>query len=115
MTQQLQRRNSGPILLCLALMLVPLFSSCGPNDVAKPPSDVAKPAVHRVPVTSTNLQSVGYDSHSRILTIEFRNGAVYEYAGVPPEVHDELMSAISHGRYFHNRVRSAGFTASRVQ
>lgn len=113
--QQRGGRNCGRLLLCLALTSIPLLSSCGPSEVGKPPSEVAKPReVPHVPVTSTNLQSVGYDASARILTIEFRNGSIYEFAGVPPEVHAELMEAKSHGKYFHSRIRNAGFTTNRV-
>lgn len=108
-------RNCGRLLHCLVLMSIPLFSSCGPSDVAKPSGEVAKPReVRRVPVTSTNLQSVGYDASSRVLTIEFRNGSTYEYEDVPPEVHAELMKAKSHGKYFQSHIRNAGFTTHRV-
>ncbi len=112
--QQRGGRICGRLLLCMTLMSVPLFSSCGPNEGAKPINEVAKPEARRVPVTSTNLQSVGYDVSSRILTIEFRNGSVYEYEDVPPEVHAELMNADSHGKYFHRHIRGAGFAAQRI-
>lgn len=112
--QQRDGRKCGRLLLCLTLMSVPLFSSCGPNEVAKPISEVTKVEARRVPVTSTNLQSVGYDDSSHILTIEFRNGSVYEYEDVPPEVHAELMNADSHGKYFQRHIRSAGFAAQRI-
>lgn len=102
-------------LFGLMLTSVLFLSSCGPSDGAKPQSEIAKPSeAQRVPVTSSNLQSVGYDTASRILTIEFRNGSVYQFAEVPPEVHAELTNAKSHGKYFHSRIRNAGFTSNRV-
>jgi hypothetical protein len=107
-------RNCGQLLLCVTLMLVPLFSSCGPNEVAKPLSDVAKPEMRRVPVISTNLHSVGYDASSQLLTIEFRNGSIYEYERVPLKVHADLMKAKSHGKYFHGSIRNAGFPSQRI-
>lgn len=66
-------------------------------------------------MTSSHLKSVGYDEESRILTIEFRDGAIYEYAGVLPEVHAELMNAESHGKYFHRHIRNAEFAMRRVK
>ncbi len=118
MAQQIQndrRLRTVKTLLYLALMAVPLFSSCGTSEVVKPPSKIVQPQeVERVPVTSTHLQSVGYDASSRTLTIEFRDGTIYEYEGVPPEVHAELMNAKSHGKYFHRRIRNAGFQTRRL-
>ena len=59
----------------------------------------------RVAVKSSNLVSVGYDSASRILEIEFGGGSVYRYSGVPPEEHKGLMGASSHGKYFAAHIK----------
>ncbi|MFE3978712.1 MULTISPECIES: KTSC domain-containing protein [unclassified Priestia] len=50
------------------------------------------------PVSSSNLVAVGYDSSTKILTIQFKN-EIYEYYNVPSHVHFELMNAPSHGEY----------------
>ena len=110
------RRRLPRVLIFWALAPLALISSCEPSDVASPQREVARPRViERVPVASSNLQCVGYDETTRTLTIEFRNGSVYEYADVPPEVHDELMHAESHGKYFHRQIRNAGYKTRRVQ
>lgn len=59
----------------------------------------------RTPVESSNIKSVGYDQDTETLEIEFVSGAIYEYPGVPPSVHDGLMSAGSHGRYFASEIK----------
>ena len=59
----------------------------------------------RQPVTSSNIASIGYDSDSQTLEIEFHTGAVYQYFGVPSSVHAELMQASSHGKYFSLHIR----------
>ena len=61
--------------------------------------------MNRQPVTSSNLKSVGYDRANRILEIEFQNGRVYRYHGVPPEEYEELLRAPSLGRYFISNIR----------
>ena len=61
--------------------------------------------IDRVPVRSTNLVSVGYDDKSCILEIEFKDGRVYRYSGVPQKEHRSLMAASSHGKYFVANVR----------
>lgn len=35
--------------------------------------------MERTSVTSSNINSIGYDADSQTLEIEFNNGAVYEY------------------------------------
>lgn len=54
---------------------------------------------------SSNLYSAHYDADSAVLTIEFRNGRVYEYYAVPPTIYDGLMRASSKGRYHHQWIR----------
>ncbi|RNI15980.1 KTSC domain-containing protein [Methanohalophilus sp. RSK] len=61
--------------------------------------------MQRKHVTSSNLKSVGYDSATNILEIEFNNGGIYRYSGVPARAYDELMSSSSHGKYFHKNIR----------
>ena len=56
-------------------------------------------------VVSSNLKSVGYDRAHRILEIEFQNGRVYRYRGVPPEEYEALLKAPSLGRYFIANIR----------
>lgn len=58
-----------------------------------------------VPVSSSNLESVGYDPDTRILRIQFHSGGLYEYYNVPRYIHAGLMSAASHGEYFHEYIR----------
>lgn len=58
----------------------------------------------RISIRSSNIASVGYDSVSETLEIEFDNG-VYQYSGVPKGVHSGLMSASSAGRYFHKNIK----------
>jgi hypothetical protein len=58
---------------------------------------------------------VGYDEGQEILEIEFTNGAVYRYFDVPAEVYRGLMAAKSHGRYFNQQVRGAGYRYQRME
>jgi len=63
-------------------------------------------AMNRKPVNSSNLRSVGYDSSTNILEIEFNSGGVYQYRGVPLAAHKKLMNASSHGKYFHAHIKN---------
>lgn len=61
--------------------------------------------MRRERVASESLASVGYDDASEILEVEFHNGRVYQYLGVPPEVHDGLVHADLIGAYFNANIR----------
>ena len=58
-----------------------------------------------VPVTSSNLAAVGYDSRKSELWVRFLDDSLYRYDGVPAIVHAELMAAASHGGYLHQHVK----------
>jgi hypothetical protein len=60
----------------------------------------------RHPISSRNLQSVGYDPTSRTLEVEFKNNSIYQYTGVPTAIYQELMAASSHGTYFAQHIRN---------
>ena len=60
----------------------------------------------REPVSSSNINSVGYNSIQMVLEIEFHSGGVYQYFAVPGGVYHNLMNASSHGKYFHAHIRN---------
>ncbi len=59
--------------------------------------------MNRQSVSSSNLRSVGHDGST--LEVEFRNGSVYQYSGVPKSVSRALLSAGSKGGYFNDYIR----------
>ena len=61
--------------------------------------------MNRQPVSSSNLRSVGYDILTNTLEIEFHSGGIYQYYGVPQNIYNGLMSASSHGGYFHQYIK----------
>ncbi|MHC8508992.1 MAG: KTSC domain-containing protein [Rhodospirillales bacterium] len=58
-------------------------------------------------MVSSNLRSVGYDSQSQILEIEFNQSRIYQYYGVPEHLYEQLIQAPSKGRFFHVYIRHA--------
>ncbi|MES2488519.1 MAG: KTSC domain-containing protein [Pseudomonadota bacterium] len=60
----------------------------------------------RTAVTSSNIKSVGYDAASETLEIEFGNGSVHQYEGVPQDEYEKLMASESVGKYFSASIRS---------
>lgn len=59
----------------------------------------------RTPVSSSNISAIGYDSDSEMLEVEFTNGAVYSYSGVPLGEYDGFMNADSKGKYLHANIK----------
>ena len=61
--------------------------------------------MHRQAVNSTNIRSIGYETTTQTLDIEFRGGSLYQYSGVGYAVYQALMSAASIGSYFYAHIR----------
>ena len=74
--------------------------------------------IQREQVESSNLYSIGYDSESETLEIQFRAkgesenpipGDVYRYFEVPFSVWTEFKETESKGKYFHTYIRNGGY------
>ncbi len=61
--------------------------------------------MNRVSVSSSNISSIGYDPETQVLEIEFHDGSIYQYDGVPQSVYEGLMNASSHGQYLHQHIK----------
>jgi hypothetical protein len=61
--------------------------------------------MERQPVTSSNVRSIGYAEDAQTLEVEFNNGGIYEYLGVPPSEYEALMQAPSVGSYLHAHIK----------
>lgn len=59
----------------------------------------------RHPINSSNIRSIGYDSESQTMEIEFHTDGIYQYFNVPESIHNALMSASSHGSFFHHHIK----------
>lgn len=71
--------------------------------------------MQRIPVTSSNLKDVGYDSQTFTLEIGFLNGRVYQYFNVPEARYDGLMNASSKGSYFDAYIKKGGHRYNQVR
>jgi KTSC domain len=59
----------------------------------------------RIPVSSSNIASIGYDQKTRTLEVEFLKGGVYQYFDVPQAVYEEFISAESKGKYLADQIK----------
>ena len=60
-----------------------------------------------IPIESSQIKSVGYDSKQNTLYIEFNTGAVYAYNDVP-DTHFKMLCTptLSAGSYFSKEIRT---------
>jgi hypothetical protein len=91
-------------ILLFAPFLVLGLTGCGSqasesNSVA---SDISS-AVQKVgtngqliSIQSDNVRAAGYDEASMVMTVQFDNGALYEYYGVPADLWTSFISAQPH-------------------
>ena len=69
--------------------------------------------MNRNQVASSNIRSIGYDTRTQTLEVEFQSGWVYQYYGVPEFIHQEIMSALSKGQFLNQYIKNA-YPYSRV-
>jgi hypothetical protein len=62
---------------------------------------------------SSHLQSYDYDQNTQTLSIEFQNGAVYQYPGVSFEDYNRLVQAGGAGTTFWAFIR-AKYSAAKI-
>ena len=61
--------------------------------------------MYREPVSSSNIRSIGYDSQSAILEVEFTSGDVYQHFDVPAHLYQGLMNASSKGQFLNDYIK----------
>lgn len=66
------------------------------------------------PVSSSSVESIGYDENTESLFIKFLNGSVYEYKSVPKVVQEQLIVAPSIGSYLHKNIEGI-FAFERIE
>jgi hypothetical protein len=58
-------------------------------------------------VSSTVIDTIGYDPDRRELRIAFKSGRTYIYDEVPIDAYEALLGADSRGAYFNHNIRDA--------
>ena len=80
-----------------------------PLKVPAPKAPVDPYAGARTPVMepsqSTTIAHHGYVPESQTMVLQFKNGNVYEYRGVPQEVWDAYKNSESQGSFFANNIK----------
>lgn len=60
----------------------------------------------RTPVSSSNIAAIGYDENTQTLEVEFKDGSVYSYTGVPSGEYEGFRSSDSMGKYLHANIKN---------
>lgn len=63
--------------------------------------------VEMIQVSSSNVESIGYDEQQQILYVRFLSGALYIYKGVNVYEFESLRDAPSVGSYLNRNIRNA--------
>ena len=96
--------KSIAVTLLLSPVLILWLTGCG-NQASEP--DGAKVSESSAPqpigasgqlnsIQSDNVRAAGYDETSKVMTVQFDNGAIYEYYGVPADVWTSFIAAQPH-------------------
>jgi hypothetical protein len=55
-------------------------------------------------IESSNLKSTEYDTESKKLVVEFKNGMKYEYDEVPHNIYAQFRLSESQGKFFNTQI-----------
>ena len=61
--------------------------------------------MQRESVQSSNIASLGYDSDTSTLEVEFHSGAVWQYHDVPENVYYDMKNSESLGKFFNANIK----------
>jgi hypothetical protein len=62
--------------------------------------------IDMIPVSSSNVLSVGYDSDNKVVYVRFFNQSLYIYRGVSELEFNNLLNAPSVGSYLHRNFKN---------
>ena len=59
-----------------------------------------------IPVSSSNIESIGYDESNQQVYIRFINGSLYVYTGIPIHEFENLRDSPSIGSYLNRNFKN---------
>ena len=91
------------VIACVSSLLIGLSACTAESQTSRPASN-DETAVNQqigtngqlIPIQSDNVQAAGYDSDSMVMTVQFINGALYEYYGVETDLWTSFVAAQPH-------------------
>ena len=61
--------------------------------------------MNMIPVTSTNIKTIGYDPAARTLRVQFNSGGTYDYTEVPEATWHDFAASASKGQFFVKEIK----------
>lgn len=109
----------------LFFLTLVVLTSCGSSETSSKNLEPAKFAEESsvgtrgelIAIQSNNVNAAGYDATSMVMTVQFKNGALYEYYGVPPELWASFIAAQPHpwSKVGYPRLVQAGIAYKRLR
>lgn len=67
-----------------------------------------------IPVESSNIEALAYDSGLNTLFVRFLNGSEYSFVGVPKELYEKMLEDKSKGKFLNAFIRGK-YPSSKVE
>jgi hypothetical protein len=67
-----------------------------------------------ITVSSSNVHAISYSAEAATLQVQFINGGIYEYQGIPQEIYEGLMAAGSKGQFLDQYIKKGGYPYSKI-
>ena len=107
------------LIFSVSILVLPL-SSCGTSSSVDETSQQTKKQVGTqgklIRIQSDNVSAAGYDETSLVMTVLFKNGALYEYYGVVADLWVSFVAAQPHpwSQVGYPRLVQAGIPYKRI-
>lgn len=66
-------------------------------------------------IKSTTVLTVGYDSESKTLEVQFTGGKIYQYYDVPPQMYELLLQAESSGEFLNKVIKKQKYKFKQIR
>jgi hypothetical protein len=90
-----RKKYLAPISCLLVLLLIPGCGTPGENseNYSAAPKNEVGTGGQLISIQSNNVAAAGYNESSLVMTVQFRNGALYEYYGVTTDLWESFLAA----------------------
>jgi hypothetical protein len=73
-----------------------------------------KQKMEMIPVRSSHIAAIGYDSRNTTLKVEFLDGGLYEYYGISEMIFNDFKNAGSKGIFFDRNIKKGGYQVRKL-
>ena len=95
------RRSKKYVVPVSCLFALLLISGCGtstenPGEFSAETKNEIGTGGQLISIQSNNVAAAGYNESTQVMTVQFRNGSLYEYYGVPWDLWTSFVAAQPH-------------------